>query len=156
IYPPATTGATRLEESMTYDKMGSVKTRVDTAGRTTSYDYDTSNRLTKTTDALTHFTQFEYNARSQMTKVKDALNHEYIFTYDPLGRELSQTRAGTTMSFAYDDVGNRTQRTDYMGRVTNYQYDNLNRLTGIVYVGVVSGFGGSAGSSYTYDDISRL
>lgn len=144
IYPPATVSATRLEESITYDKLGNVKTRVDTAGRTTAYDYDTSNRLTKITDALTNATQFEYNTRSHLTKVKDALNQEYIFTYDPLGRQLTQTRAGSTMSFEYDAVGNRTKRTDYNGTVTNYTYDNLNRLTQ-----------GSLGT-YTYDDLSRM
>ncbi|HQU93029.1 MAG TPA: DUF6531 domain-containing protein, partial [Pyrinomonadaceae bacterium] len=144
VYPPASTGITRLEESTTYDKLGNVKTRVDTAGRTTSYDYDTSSRLTKITDALTNQTNFEYNLRSQLTKVKDALNQEYVFTYDPLGRKLTETRAGTTMSYLYDEVGNRTKRTDHNGTVTNYAYDNLNRLTS-----------GSMGT-YTYDDLSRI
>jgi RHS Repeat. len=37
------------------------------------------------------------------------------------------------MSFEYDGVGNRTKRTDYNGAVTTYQYNNLNRLTGILY-----------------------
>ncbi|MGQ0541455.1 MAG: hypothetical protein ACT4O9_06350 [Blastocatellia bacterium] len=113
---------TRLEESLTYDKVGNVKTRIDTAVRTTGYDYDTSNRLIKITDAASQLTQFEYNLRSQMTKVKDALNQEYVFTYDALGRQLSQTRAGSTMTFEYDAVGNRTLRTDYMGRKTEYEY----------------------------------
>lgn len=144
IYPEPAPSVTRLEESITYDEVGNVKTRVDTAGRTTSYDYDTSNRLIKITDALSGQTQFEYNLRSQMTKVKDALNQEYVFTYDPLGRVLSQTRAGTTMTFEYDAVGNRTKRTDYNGSITNYTYDNLNRLTQ-----------GPLGT-YTYDDLSRL
>ena len=35
------------------------------------------------------------------------------------------------MSYVYDEVGNRTQRTDYNGVVTGYTYDNLNRLTTI-------------------------
>ena len=156
IYPPSASGATRLEESLTYDTLGSVKTRVDTAGRTTSYDYDTANRLIKITDALANLTQFEYNARSQMTKVKDALNQEYNFTYDPLGRQLSQTRAGSTMSFEYDAVGNRTKRTDYMGRQTTYEFDVLNRLKKINYL---SGTGNpvlAISATYSYDDLSRL
>jgi RHS repeat-associated protein len=151
VYPPATTGGARLEESLTYDKVGSVKTRVDTAGRTTTYDYDGANRLLKITDPLLKLTQFEYNSRSQMTKVKDALNQEYVFTYDALGRELSQTRAGTTSSSQYDSVGNRTQRTDYLSRVTNYTYDPLNRLTNITYVPSGQGF-----ATFSYDDLSRL
>jgi len=150
-YPAATVGATRLEENLTYDLNSNVKTKIDTAGRTTGYDYDTSNRLTKITDALTNITQFEYSARSQMTKVTDALSQQYQFTYDPLGHVLSQTRAGTTMGFVYDAVGNRTQRTDYKGQVTDYAYDNLNRLTTITYNGTPS-----AQATYGYDDLSRL
>ena len=42
-----------------------------------------------------------------MTKVTDALYQVYDFTYDPLGRQLSQTRAGMGMSYEYDVVGNR-------------------------------------------------
>lgn len=81
--------------------------------------------------------------------MKDALNQGYVFTYDPLGRTLSQTRAGSTMSFEYDDAGNRTKRTDYAGRVTNYEYDNLNRLTTLLH-------GTIPESTYSYDDLSRL
>lgn len=144
IYPPATINSTRLEENITYDKLGSIKTRVDTAGRTTTYDHDTSNRLIKITDADAKITQFEFNLRSHLEKVKDPLNQEYVFTYDPLGRKLSETRAGTTMSYLYDAVGNRTKRTDHNGTVTNYTYDNLNNLTS-----------GALGT-YTYDDLSRM
>jgi RHS repeat-associated protein len=53
------------------------------------------------------------------------------------------------MSFEYDAVGNRTKRTDYSGRVTNYEYDNLNRLTTLLH-------GTTPESTYTYDDLSRL
>ena len=79
IYPPSIVGAIRLEESLTYDTLGNVKTRSDTAGRLTNYDYDTANRLIKTTDADLKITQFEYNARSQMTAVVDALTQRYDF-----------------------------------------------------------------------------
>ena len=151
IYPPATVGATRLEEEFEYDTVGNLRKRIDTADRETLYDYDTANRLIKTTDANLQFTQFEYNARSQMTKVKDALNQEYVFTYDPLGRQLTQTRAGSTMSYLYDAVGNRTKRTDYTGRVTDYVYDNLNRLSNINYVNQTGD-----NAAYVYDDLSRL
>lgn len=81
------------------------KKRTDTAGRETVYDYDDLNRLTKTIDANLQPTQFEYNLRNQMTEVKDALNQEYVFAYDALGRQLSQTRAGSVMSYEYDAVG---------------------------------------------------
>ncbi|MGH9949597.1 MAG: RHS repeat domain-containing protein, partial [Pyrinomonadaceae bacterium] len=65
--------------------------------------------------------------------------------------------AGTTMSFVYDAVGNRTKRTDYMGRKTHYEYDILNRLTKIKYGDPVpTGYPPNLESTYSYDDISRL
>ncbi len=144
IYPEPSAGAPRLEETLTFDAVGNIKTRVDTANRTTAYDYDSADRMIKITDALNNDTEFEYNARAQMTKVTDALNQEYTFAYDPVGRVLSKTRAGTSMTFEYDAVGNRTKKTDYAGTVTNYTYDNLNRITQ------------NSLGTFTYDDLSRM
>jgi RHS repeat-associated protein len=155
IYPPSFSGTARLDESLTYDAIGNVKTRTDTAGRVTYYDYDTAHRLKKTTDALSQITQFDYNARSQIVKVTDALNQVYDFAYDPVGRQLSQTRAGTTMSFEYDAVGNRTKRTDYIGRETSYEYDLLNRLKKINYLSANNPVP-NLSATYNYDDLSRL
>jgi YD repeat-containing protein len=52
-------------------------------------------------------------------------------------------------SYVYDAVGNRTQRTDYNGAVTNYTFDDLNRLTNIAYPD-------STSATYGYDVLSRL
>lgn len=149
IYPPATAGATRLEETLEYDAAGNVKKRIDTAGRETNYLYDGADRLTRVTDAASQATNFEYNARSQNTAVVDALNQRYEFTYDPLGRVTTLTRAGLSMSYGYDAVGNRTQRTDYNNAVTDYAYDDLNRLTTITYPDATS-------VTYGYDVLSRM
>lgn len=149
IYPPATTGATRLQEIIAYDAAGNVTGRTDTAGRTNSYQYDAANRLTRFTDVTNQVTQYEYNARSNMTAVVDALNQRYTFAYDALGRVTGTARGAATMSYAYDAVGNRTQRTDYNGAVTGYTYDNLNRLTQIAYPDTTT-------ATYAYDALSRL
>lgn len=153
-YPFPVAGGTRLEENFTYDLVGRPKTHIDTAGRATTYVYDDPNKKISITDPMSQVTQFEYNARSQVTKVKDALNQEYLFTFDPLGRTLTETRAGTTMSFEYDAVGNRKKRTDHAGRISQYTYDNLNRLTKIDY-GTNPSEGGTS-KQYAYDELSRL
>jgi RHS repeat-associated protein len=101
-------------------------------------------------------TTTKYNLRFQTTEVKDALNQTYTFGYDAMGRLLSQTRAGGSMSFVYDEVGNQTKRTDYAGRVTNYIYDNLNRLEKIEYDNGSGGLITKQISTYGYDDLSRL
>ncbi|MDX6444755.1 MAG: hypothetical protein QOH71_1829 [Blastocatellia bacterium] len=148
-YPPAASGATRLFETLEYDSAGNVTKRIDTAGRATTYLYDTANRVTKVTDPTLQASNFEYSARSQLTAVVDALNQRYTFAYDALGRQTQVGRGGLTMHYAYDDVGNRIQRTDYNGVVTGYAYDALNRLTTITYPGNNS-------VTYSYDAVSRL
>jgi RHS repeat-associated protein len=149
IYPPATTGATRLEGTTEYDAGGNVKKKIDTAGRQTTFVYDNVDRLTSSTDADGKTTTFEYDALSRTTQVQDALSQEYEFAYDAVGRRTGMSRGGHAMSFAYDAVGNRTQRTDYNGATTNYTFNDLNRLTTIAYPD-------STGTTYTYDALSRM
>jgi len=137
--------------------LGRIKKYTDTADRFTQYAYDDATRTNTVTNAEGEVTTTKYNNRFQTIEVKDALNQIYTFNYDPLGRLLSQSRAGGTMAFEYDNVGNRKKRTDYAGRVTNYTYDNLNRLKKIEYE--PGGTGNDVDkpqSTYNYDDISRL
>jgi RHS repeat-associated protein len=149
IYPPATTGATRLQQTVEYDADGNVTKKTDTAGRDTTYTYDDVNRLTTTTDADDKTTSFQYDELSRTTAVVDALDQEYAFAYDAVGRQTQMTRGEVSMSYAYDAVGNRTERTDYNGATTTYEYDDLNRLTAMAYPD-------STGASYSYDALSRL
>ena len=148
-YPPAVVGGTRLQETIEYDAVGNVTRRTDTVGRVTTFGYDNANRLITVTDPALQVTQYEYDARSNVTAVTDALSQRYEFGYDALSRVISATRAGTMMSFAYDAVGNRIQRTDYNNMSTNYTYDALNRLIKITYPD-------DSLVSYSYDNLSQL
>lgn len=154
-YPIAETGATRLVEKIEYDAVGRIKKFYDTANRLTAYGYNDATRTNTVTNAELEVTTTKYNQRFQNTEVKDALNQIYTFSYDALGRKLSQTRAGATMSFEYDAVGNSTKRTDYGGRETTYEYDVLNRLKKINYLPANSSVPIET-AEYTYDDISRV
>jgi RHS repeat-associated protein len=119
------------------------------SGRVTTFCYDNANRLICTIDSAQKTTAYEYNARSQLTAVADAINQRYEFIYDALGRVTQNKRGTATMSFVYDAAGNRSQRTDYNGVLTNYSYDALNRLTTISYPDTTS-------ATYGYDVLSRL
>ena len=153
-YPAATSGATRLKERFEYDKLGRRTKYYDTADRLTQHAYDDVTRTNTVTNAELETAQIKYNQRFQTFEVKDALNQTYTFAFDPLGRMLSQTRAGGTMSFEYNEVGAIKKRIDYLGRETEYSYDNLNRLSEIEYL--PTGLGSSTFSTYVYDDVSRL
>ena len=155
-YPAAVAGATRLKEKFEYDLVGRIKKRFDTANRLTEYGYDDANRTNTVTNANLETTTLKYNQRFQNVEVKDALNKIYTFTYDPYGRQLTQTRAGGTMTYVYDAVGNLEKRFDYIGRETNYVYDNLNRLKTIKYLSASIPASVVAQSSFDYDDVSRL
>lgn len=148
-YPSAIAGATRLQESVSYDSAGNVTQRTDPAGRVTSFAYDDANRLNTVTDPLLQGSTYEYDARSNVIAFTDALGQRYSFIYDALSRLTAATRAGMTMSFAYDGVGNRVQRTDYNNMSTSYTYDALNRLTKITYPDANS-------VNYAFDKLSQL
>jgi YD repeat-containing protein len=148
-YPEATPGVGRLEENFSYDLGGNLITKTDQAGRVTTFCYDNANRVTSTIDPAQKATALEYNGRSQLTAVVDAINQRYEFVYDPIGRVSQNKKGNATMSFVYDASGNRSQRTDYNGAVTNYSYDGVNRLTTISYPDTTS-------ATYGYDVLSRL
>jgi len=173
IYPEASSGAARLEESFAYTDIGELETHSDTAGRVTGYAYSyspfptpsqspsatptpsTMKRVTTITAPapLNYVTTLTSNARMLLEKVKDARNQEYTFTYDEVGQLKTQSpRVGSTwMTFDYDEVGNRTKRIDYNGHTTDYTYDELNRLTYIAYPGATP-----QNATYHYDYLSRL
>lgn len=148
-YPEATPGAGRLEENFTYDVAGNLLTKTDQAGRVTTFCYDNADRLTSTIDPAQKITAYEYNERSQRTAVVDAISQRYEFLYDPMGRVTQEKKGMATKSFVYDAAGNRSQRTDYNGAISNYSYDALNRLTTISYPDTTS-------ATYGYDVLSRL
>ena len=148
-YPPATTGATRLFETLAYDAAGNVTQRTDTAARVTQYGYDDLDRLVAKTDTNNEVTLFEYDALSRMTALVDPLAQRYRFNYDSIGQLRHIRRGATVMSFTYDAVGNRKHRTDYNGALTSYDYDALNRLKTINYPDATT-------VNYTYDKLSRL
>ena len=149
IYPPAVTGGTRLQETITYDGNGNVTNRSDTANRVTTLQYDNANRLATVIDPAMQITRYEYDALSNVTALVDAINQRYTFDYDALSRVTTATRAGMQMSYAYDAVGNATQRTDYNNMTTSYTYDALNRLTKITYPDAST-------ATYGYDKLSQL
>ncbi len=148
-YPEASVGAGRLEENFTFDDAGNLTQKTDQAGRVTSIAYDTADRVTSTTDPALKVTSYEYNARSQRTAVVDALAQRYEFALDALGRVTQEKKDTATKSFQYDSAGNRSQRTDYNGVITNYAYDDLNRLTTISYPDTTS-------ATYGYNALSQL
>ncbi|MCW5319220.1 hypothetical protein GTQ43_38205 [Nostoc sp. KVJ3] len=98
----------------TYDSLNRLD-KVIVAGRTlTDYDYNAVGSLIRTTNANGTVENRQYNERNQL---------KYLDDRDSAGNIIS------SYSYTLDAVGNRRQVVENSGRVVNYTYDNLDRLT---------------------------
>ena len=136
-----------------YDPNGNVtamiETEVDPLGNLdpeifqTDSAYDSLNRLVEVVDPMGQVNSRQYDSRNNLTKTIDALGNEVAFRHDALNRELSRTiylsESGTGASLAshsdsivtqtlWDQQHRVAQRIDGEGSVTQYGYDDLNRL----------------------------
>ena len=94
-------------------------------------------------------TTYNYNTDDSISSVVDARGAAANYTYDNRGltTQVSTTSPNPatipvtpTVTFAYDNLGNRTQMTDGLGSTT-YAYDQLSQLTS-----ETRGFSGVTGS----------
>lgn len=130
-------------EVMTYDytKVGSRASVSLPNGITTSYQYDSLNRLTNLTHkkADTLIASYTYNLlpagrRSAVTEVTPEGTSQINYTYDNLYRLTNENRTGVnpfTASYAYDINSNRTQKVETVNGITetiNYEYNANDQL----------------------------
>ncbi len=75
-------------------------------------------------------TQFDYDAAGEVIRIVHPAGVETRFARDNLGNPLSVSDPDMgTWTYAYDENGNLVSQTDARGRVTQLDYDALNRLT---------------------------
>ena len=131
-------------EVTTYDytKVGSRASVSLPNGITTSYQYDSLNRLTNLTHkkADTLIASYTYSLlptgrRSAVAEVTPAGTSRINYTYDNLYRLTGESRTGVnpfTASYAYDINNNRTQKEESVNGATetvNYHYNANDQLT---------------------------
>ncbi|WP_298303583.1 glycohydrolase toxin TNT-related protein [uncultured Erythrobacter sp.] len=155
--------------------------------RTTQYVYDKANRLKETIGQTflgkTPREYIYYDARGNVTETKDAGGGRTLFFYDDLNRKVVEINAvGTYTRYTYDKNSNATQVRVYDNavglpsgggalaeapgapsggsRVTNFTYDNLNRLKTSSITGARTGYWNGSSwvtttsaitTTYTYD-----
>jgi YD repeat-containing protein len=97
--------------------------RIDPAGNTVSFTYDSNNRLVAVTDAIGQVTALEYNWPGDMwkiTKITDPFGRFATFAYNGYSNELSSVTdvLGLTSTFTYDTNEFVTSMTTPYGTTT--------------------------------------
>ena len=139
------------ETTYTYDCARNLTAVTDALGYTEQYAYDKEGRLAEKTDknGVTTTYAFNFYGAPLYRREKGSLQGDfyeytpegllksaisgrmaYSYTYDAMGRLSKKSASGRTLlSLDYDGNGNRTRQTDVTGKVTEYRFDLLDRLT---------------------------
>ena len=128
-----------------------------------SIAYDALNRLTNLTAKVGYATRaaFTYaldadGIRTNLSETVNSQSRAYAWGYDNLRRLESETITGATptgtVTYQYDGVGNRTNRTSTLAGVSSatYAYDSNDRLTTDSYDSA-GNTTNSSGNVYEYD-----
>ena len=132
--------ANRPTTSKTYDPAGNVLQIEDPNTNTTTNTYDPLNRITSSatlSGSGSILVSDSYNdpLNTMTVTVNDGDGEATTFQYDGMARNTQITdKQGHSITFTYDGLV-KTSREDQDQQVTNYGYDNRNRLSAINYVG---------------------
>lgn len=162
------------ETIYTYDGNGNLLTVKDAKNHTTTFAYDSRNRLLSTTDPLGKIETYEYDGNDNLTKRHTPKGDDILFAYNAVNELLSKTLPGNQVtSYTYSAVGNLVTVTDPDSALT-MTYDQANRLLTTSTAGssnqpsvtLTSTYdkngnrltlnGGTANNTYGYDLLNRL
>ncbi|MBN2443623.1 MAG: hypothetical protein JXJ04_19845 [Spirochaetales bacterium] len=151
-FPPALPGEETTFIEATYDELGRKITEKDQAGKITHYTYDKSNRLTRVTQTLNNdevFSTCEYDESGNCISRTDAENRTTWFIYNKQGKEIAcilpaVDGISSIERKTYYVDGSLATYTDFMGRITTYEYDDN---TGFL---VKKSFDNGESVTYTY------
>jgi RHS repeat-associated protein len=143
--------------SFTVDSNGMPLTMVQPAPNngagtiTTSYTYDSDERLTKITFPDSSTQTFTYTTNDLLASATDENNHTTSYAYDADSRETSVTNAASgVVSYTYDKDARLLTTTDEMGNVTTNAWNSRSELTSVTLPVPVTG-GTAPVWSFTYD-----
>jgi RHS repeat-associated protein len=115
---------------------------------TTTYTYNTMDRVATRTDPLSRAESFTYDANGNLAEVTDSKGQVTAYTYDALDRLTETTYDDTsTTSYTYDAGDRMTEIDDSIAGTITRTYDLRDRLTNETTP--------EGNVSYTYDAVSR-
>jgi YD repeat-containing protein len=98
--------------------------------RTTTFTYDTTNRVTTITDPLGQATSLTYDTSGNLTQLSQPSGQVTQFTYDGIGNVLTVVQPGGlgTITYGYDGNGNRISQVDPAGDTVSRTFNAQNQL----------------------------
>ncbi|WP_185906572.1 choice-of-anchor A family protein [Teredinibacter haidensis] len=151
-------GATlAFEYDLNGNKTRLVATPAGGGAVTTTYTYDALNRLTSVT-SVDGITGYGYDAVGNRTSISYPNGSSQIYYYDELNRLITlETYSGAgalveRYDYSLHETNRRTAITELDGRVTDYTYDSLYRLTGET---ITDSDVGNYSANYTYDAVGN-
>lgn len=145
-----------VEKSYTYDANGNRKSFIATVGGAakinTTYEYDKLDRLTTVKENGAVVATYSYDNNGNRTGLTYSNGNSATYTYNNANMLKTLTNkqgANAVSSYSYDYYldGNQKSKTEGTGKVTNYAYDKLGRLSteSVTQSGTTDVFG------YSYD-----
>ena len=123
-------------ESYEYDRKGHIKAKTDMDGNRTKITRTHLGDISRITYGDGEDIEYSYNALGQLKAIKDSLGLTKI-DRDILGRERNITdHKGRSISYEYDDTGDRTGIRYANGKNVRYIYDDRGLLTDIEVTGI--------------------
>ncbi|MDD9897404.1 MAG: hypothetical protein OXU45_00225, partial [Candidatus Melainabacteria bacterium] len=141
VYQANYAGNSLYSENYTRDKLGRIKTRIETIQGTVTnyaYSYDDQGRLSEFYRNGTKVRDYEYDVNDNRIKVNGVSVADYddqdrllsydgtSYSYDPNGNLVSKTKAQKTTHYSYDELGNLLSVTK-SGTQIEYIVDGNNR-----------------------------
>ena len=142
--------------TLTYTADGQRRSMVDGTG-TTTYSYDSLNRLTSMTNGAGQVVGYGYDLKGQLTSLAYPNGHTVARVYDAAGRLTSVSDWLThTTTFAYDADGNLTSQAYPNTTTTAMGYNVADQLLSISDAPNATPATPFASFSYTRDPIGQL
>jgi YD repeat-containing protein len=122
-------------------------------GVTTTYTYDSLNRLLSRATPGEATVIFTYTATGKRQAMTDA-SGTTTYSYDTMDRLMSKASPEGTLSYTYDGAGNiASMASNHTNGVSaTYGYDDLNRLTSVADANLAGG----GTTTYSYDSANNL
>jgi RHS repeat-associated protein len=133
---------------------------VDFNGKTTTYAYDTLNRLLSKTPDVSFGTSpiaFTYNNLGLRTTMTDP-SGSTSYTYDTRNRLTQKQTPAGTLNYTYDNAGDvlTIASSNTNGVSLAYTYDTLNRLATVTDNRLLAQGAASGTTTYNYDTVGNL